>query len=168
VLLREPRRLQIYVAAPLFSEGELAFNLRVTKMLEEHAEVFLPQRDGGKLVDLVSKGVETRAAYRSIYERDVAAIRHADVLFLIMDGRSIDEGAAFELGFAAALKKECVGLQTDPRRLLPLGNNPMIDVPLDVVMRSLDEVGRWVRDAVLRFDGVLLGDKCASAFEPGT
>ena len=140
----EPRRPLVYFAAPLFSEAELSYNLLLTSILERHVDVYLPQRDGGKLVDLVAKGVDIEAAYKSIFERDVQALKDADVLFLLMDGRSIDEGAAFELGYAAALKKSCVGLQTDPRRLLPLGNNPMIQVPLKLVFRNIDEVAKWV------------------------
>lgn len=140
----EPRRPLIYLAAPLFSEAELSYNLLLTGILERHVDVYLPQRDGGKLVDLVAKGVDIEVAYKSIFERDVEALKDADVLFLLMDGRSIDEGAAFELGYAAALKKLCVGLQTDPRRLLPLGNNPMIQVPLKLVFCNIDEVAQWV------------------------
>lgn len=140
----ETRRPLIYLAAPLFSEAELSYNLLLTGILERHVDVYLPQRDGGKLVDLVAKGVDIEVAYKSIFERDVEALKDADVLFLLMDGRSIDEGAAFELGYAAALKKSCVGLQTDPRRLLPLGNNPMIQVPLQLVFRSTDEAAQWV------------------------
>lgn len=142
----EPRRSLIYLAAPLFSEAELAYNRHITGILEQYSDVYLPQRDGGKLVDLVARGVNTEAAYKSIFERDVQALNEADVLFLLMDGRSIDEGAAFELGYAAALNKLCVGLQTDPRRLLPMGNNPMIQVPLRHVFHCTEEVVQWVEN----------------------
>jgi hypothetical protein len=45
----------------------------VTAILERHADVYLPQRDGGKVVDLVANGVERGAAFKSIYDRDVMA-----------------------------------------------------------------------------------------------
>ncbi len=39
----------IYFAGPLFSEAERAFNLGLTKRLEQaNFEVFLPQRDGAE------------------------------------------------------------------------------------------------------------------------
>jgi nucleoside 2-deoxyribosyltransferase len=145
----------IYFAAPLFSEAELAFNVKVAAALERHAQVYLPQRDGGKLVDLVALGVPLDPAYKTIFDRDIEALRESDVLFLLMDGRSIDEGAAFELGFAAALGKACVGLQTDPRRLLPLGNNPMIQVPLTRIFRTVDEASEWTRQFSSRFVGAV-------------
>jgi nucleoside 2-deoxyribosyltransferase len=146
------------VAGPLFSEAELLYNLKLASVLERHMDIYLPQRDGGRLVDLVERGVNVEAAYQSIYERDVQALQEADGLFLLMDGRSIDEGAAFELGFAAALRKVCVGLQTDPRRLLPLGNNPMIQVPLSKVFRNLDEASRWAQSYALEAERLTAQD----------
>lgn len=147
--LLENHRPLVYFAAPLFSEAELAYNLELTLIIEKYVDVFLPQRDGGKVVDLVARGVDRQAAFKSIYERDVQALKEADVLFLVLDGRSIDEGAAFELGFAVALGKYCVGLQTDPRRLLPLGNNPMIEVPLKRILGGKSEVASWARELAL-------------------
>jgi nucleoside 2-deoxyribosyltransferase len=61
-----------------------------------------------------------------VFEGDLEAIRNSDVLLMILDGRAPDEGACFELGYAYSLNKVCVGLQTDVRRLLTIGNNPMI------------------------------------------
>lgn len=146
----ERLRPLLYFAAPLFSEAELAYNLEVTAILEHHVDVYLPQRDGGKVVDLVAKGVRQDTAYRSIYNRDVQALKEADALFLLLDGRTIDEGAAFELGFAVALGKLCVGLQTDPRRLMPLGNNPMIQVPLNCIFTTKAQVEHWAEELVRR------------------
>lgn len=142
----ERLRPLLYFAAPLFSEAELAYNLEVTAILERHVDVYLPQRDGGKVVDLVAKGVGQDVAFRSIYDRDIQALKDANAMFLLLDGRTVDEGAAFELGYAVALGKHCVGLQTDPRRLMPLGNNPMIQVPLSYILTSKAQVERWARD----------------------
>jgi nucleoside 2-deoxyribosyltransferase len=140
----------IYLAGPLFSEAELDFNLALTARIEESLDVFLPQRDGGKLVDLLACGVEERAAYKSIFDRDLRALEAACALLIVLDGRAIDEGAAFELGYAYAHSKLCFGLQTDPRRLLPAGNNPMIEIPLQGIFRSIESVGEWA-DSFARF-----------------
>jgi nucleoside 2-deoxyribosyltransferase len=144
--LPERSRPLVYFAAPLFSEAELAYNIELTALLEEHVDVYLPQRDGGKLVDLIAKGVQREAAFKSIYDRDIHALNESDALFLLLDGRTIDEGAAFELGFAVALGKHCVGLQTDPRRLLPHGNNPMIEMPLKGLFQSKCQMVCWARE----------------------
>lgn len=134
----------LYFAAPLFSAAELSFNLSIARRLDQHFDVYLPQRDGGLLVDLVSRGVGVAAAYQSVFDRDVEALRASDIVLIVLDGRAVDEGAAFELGFAAALKKTCVGLQTDPRRLVPLGNNPMIQCALQAVFADVDSLMSWV------------------------
>ena len=139
----EHDRPLVYLAAPLFSEAELAFNLALTRRIEVSLDVYLPQRDGGKLVDLIARGVDERAAYKSIFERDVQALDAAAAVVIVLDGRTIDEGAAFELGYAYAREKECIGVQTDPRRLLPAGNNPMIEVPLKRIFPSIESVGEW-------------------------
>ncbi|AOE71236.1 hypothetical protein A7317_29095 [Pseudomonas fluorescens] len=133
----------VYLAAPLFSEAELDFNLALTERIEASLDVYLPQRDGGKLVDLLACGVEKRAAYKSIFDRDVRALEAACAVIIVLDGRTIDEGAAFELGYAYAQSKLCFGLQTDPRRLLPSGNNPMIEMPLQKIFHSIESAGEW-------------------------
>lgn len=133
----------VYIAAPLFSEAELAFNIALANRIEVSLDVYLPQRDGGKVIDLVASGVDERAAYKSIFERDIHALDASAAVIIVMDGRAIDEGAAFELGYAYAHSKQCFGLQTDPRRLLPIGNNPMITVPLKGIFASIEEAGCW-------------------------
>lgn len=133
----------VYVAGPLFSEAELAFNMALAKRVEVSLDVYLPQRDGGKVVDLIARGLDKRAAYKSIFERDIHALDAATAVIIVMDGRTIDEGAAFELGYAYAHSKQCFGLQTDPRRLLPMGNNPMIEIPLKNIFAGIEEAGDW-------------------------
>jgi nucleoside 2-deoxyribosyltransferase len=65
---------------------------------------------------------------------------------IILDGRAIDEGAAFELGFATAFGKLCVGLQTDPRRLIASRNNPMIDCALQHIFEDAPSLLRWANN----------------------
>lgn len=136
----------IYLAAPLFSKAELTFNLELTELLEKYLDVYLPQRDGGKVVDLVAKGVPVKDAYKSIFDRDLEALTNAHALLIVLDGRTIDEGAVFELGFAYSTGKRCVGLQTDPRRLLPLGNNPMIECALETIFVDTLEMSTWAKE----------------------
>ena len=141
---RDRRRL--YLAGPLFSVGEKAFNVRVRKLLEPYFSTYLPQEDGILLAEVVA-GKESPSAVdpvsQAIFAGDLSAIRNADVLLAILDGRSIDEGTAFEIGFAYAIGKPCFGLQTDPRRLLPQGNNPMISKSLKQVFTTLETLQNW-------------------------
>lgn len=142
-------RPRVYLAGPLFSDAERTFNALVTEMLEEFTEVYLPQRDGGLMSDMVSNGVPSDLAASRVFQRDMDAIRRADYMIAILDGRAIDEGVSFEVGVAFSLTKRCVGLQTDSRRLAVWGNNPMITGALGTVFHSVDDLVKWVRTSVL-------------------
>jgi nucleoside 2-deoxyribosyltransferase len=82
-----------------------------------------------------------------VFEEDDRMIRQCDILLIVLDGRTVDEGAAFELGLAYGLGKDCYGIQTDVRRLLPYGNNPMIRYPLTEVFGSLAALEAWAQKA---------------------
>jgi nucleoside 2-deoxyribosyltransferase len=136
----------LYFAAPLFSEAERTFNERVVSLLIPFFDVYLPQEHGGLLVDMVDKGMNPNHASSVVFTLDIAALKKCEVVLIVLDGRSIDEGAAFELGYAHAMGKVCYGLQTDPRRLLKIGiNNPMIDCALQQVFSSLDDLLKWAK-----------------------
>jgi nucleoside 2-deoxyribosyltransferase len=134
------RKLFLYLASPLFSSAERRFNEDVAKRLGRHFTVYLPQRDGGLFLDLIKQGLSVDEAAQQIFAIDIKAIEAADCVVAILDGRTIDEGVAFELGYACALRKVCYGLQTDPRRLLPIGNNPMITGALRKIASTLEEL----------------------------
>lgn len=135
--------VKLYLAGPLFSDAEKSFNQNLKKLLTPHFDVYLPQEDGGLLVDMIKKGMHPRLAVQKVFTGDIKAIKNCDMLLIILDGRTIDEGAAFELGFAYALGKPCYGLKTGPRQLLATGNNPMIDCPLECIFKSADELLSW-------------------------
>jgi nucleoside 2-deoxyribosyltransferase len=139
-------RKKIYFASPLFSIAERIDNERLCRALEQWCDVFLPQRDGELIPHLIQRGVSTDDAYRIVFDRDVAAIRDCDALVINLDGRSVDEGAAFELGLAYALGKVCVGYRTDVRVLLPWGINPMISAPLSNTFACIEGLAEWAKD----------------------
>lgn len=137
---------RLYIAAPLFNVAEKEFNVKLKGILSPYFRVYLPQEDGTLLADVTKLAVteaEVIAASQLIFREDIEAIRSVDLLLAILDGRTIDEGTAFEIGFAYALGKTCFGLQTDVRRLLPYGNNPMITHSLQKVFKSTKELKHW-------------------------
>ena len=97
------------------------------------------------MTDLLTCGFQPREATQKVFAQDVVAVRACDALLIVLDGRSIDEGAAFELGLAYALRKLCIGLQTDTRRLAPFGNNPMIEAPLERIFETIDDAVSWLQ-----------------------
>lgn len=134
---------KLYLAAPLFSAAELQFNAELKVRFSRWFEVFLPQEDGGLIVEMVRKGMPREAAIRNVFAVDCKAIEASEVLLIVCDGRTIDEGACFELGYAFALGKLCIGLQTDVRRLLPTGNNPMLEAACFHIFESVEAVENW-------------------------
>jgi nucleoside 2-deoxyribosyltransferase len=118
---------RIYIAGPLFSEGERAFNVMVDAYLHELGyDTFLPQRDGEELHELVQSGMLTLDALKKVFERDISEIQQSDLIVFIMDGRVPDDGACVEIGMAFAMGKECIGLKMDSRSLMHGLDNPMI------------------------------------------
>jgi nucleoside 2-deoxyribosyltransferase len=135
---------RVYLAAPLFSQAERVRNKSLRDAISVFANVYLPQEDGGLILDLVRDGMPVEQAKSKIFEIDIAAIRACDVLVIVLDGRTVDEGASFELGYAFALGKVCVGLKTDPRQLLPIGDNPMIEAALRKLFLEESELVEWI------------------------
>src|ERR1700723_1954254 len=94
------RRIRTYLAAPLFNPRERAFNASLADTLSFCCDVFLPQRDGLLLADLLGDGVPKDVAETRIFERDCLALSECELLIAVLDGAHIDEGVAFEIGFA--------------------------------------------------------------------
>ena len=139
---------KVYLAGPLFSEAERTFNHNLKKLLTPYFDVYLPQEDGGLMVDMIREGMDPKLAAQKVFDGDIKAMEKCDVFLMILDGRAVDEGASFELGFSYAHNKPCYGLKTDPRQLLATGNNPMIDCPLKHIFQSVDELIDWARSLV--------------------
>jgi len=144
-MLGNKLKQNVYLAGPLFSEAERTFNHNLKKLLSSYFDVYLPQEDGGLMVDMIREGMNPKLAARKVFDGDIKAMKECDIFIMILDGRTIDEGAAFELGFSYAHKKPCYGLKTGPRQLLATGNNPMIDCPLEHIFQSVDELIDWAR-----------------------
>lgn len=110
--------MDVYFAAPLFCAAELRFNRDVAGRLEAAGhDVFLPQRDGMETTEVeerpdVGDKAEMMAA---IFELDQRRVGEADVVTAVLDGRTVDEGVALEVGLAYAREIPVVGLRTDRR-----------------------------------------------------
>ena len=143
--------MRIYFAAPLFSQAEREFNVKVTKILRENGfDVFLPQEYSGD-IDVPDTDEKRRKLLTGFFTKDIEAIESSDVLLIVLDGRVPDEGACFELGYAYASGKICVGLKTDSRVsemgtdnamiVGSLGDNIATDIDsLTTILKSIDVI----------------------------
>jgi nucleoside 2-deoxyribosyltransferase len=126
--------VKIYLAGPLFTEAERDFNIRLATRLEKlgHA-VFLPQRDTPQ------DGGADRA--RRVFAADLHGLQGADAVVAVCDGALVDDGTAWEVGYAHARGIPIYGLRTDPRTVRPDERfNLMIEQSLRGLARSIDEL----------------------------
>ncbi|EGQ9572202.1 nucleoside 2-deoxyribosyltransferase [Vibrio alginolyticus] len=135
---------KIYLAAPLFCDSEMNFNIYLESLLSSKFDVFLPQRDNGLVFEKIENGGDIANSLKGVFDGDIEAIKKCDILLILLDGRSVDEGACFELGYAFSLGKQCIGLKTDSRQLMKHGNNPMITQALSSCFASVTELKEWV------------------------
>ncbi|MGY3362467.1 nucleoside 2-deoxyribosyltransferase [Bradyrhizobium sp. GM0.4] len=66
---------RVYLAAPLFSKAERVRNKVLRDAISSFANVYLPQEDGGILLDLVRDGTPVEQAKSQIFHLDIEAIR---------------------------------------------------------------------------------------------
>lgn len=145
---RNPR---LYLASPLFTPRERDFNVELKESLRSAFDVYLPQEDGLLLADLVKQGIDVPVAEKMVFDADIASMSEVDALLAVLDGATVDEGVAFEIGYVHALGKTCVALQTDIRRQLPTGNNPMIGCSISQYFEDVDSLILWARGFSGRF-----------------
>lgn len=138
-------RYRIYLAAPLFSEGERAYNRLVRdQLVGAGQQVHLPQEIGD---DLPSRDLGTT---RAIFSENLAALSESDLVVAVIDGADADSGTAWEIGYAYALNIPVVALRTDFRSV---GTDERVNLMLEqsaVVVTDRDAmVGRLPSPLVL-------------------
>ncbi len=106
--------MRIYVAGARYSEAERAWlDGLAARLRGEGFECFVPHEQSGELTELTPA---------EVYRVDAEARRSASVLLAWLDGPSIDDGTACEIGMFAQLAESdetryrgIVGLVTDLR-----------------------------------------------------
>jgi len=97
--------LKIYMAGPLFSTAELAFNRELAALLRGHGhEVFLPQEHE-----------QRKDQPKAIFESDLKGLDWADIVVACLDGPDPDSGTCWELGYAYGRNKPAIVYRTDFR-----------------------------------------------------
>ena len=100
--------MKLYLAAPLFSEAERAFNLALADALSAAGhEVYLPQRD--------TPNVDGAARTTTVFRANLAAVAKADAVVAVCEGPQVDDGTAWEIGYAYGRNIPVYGLRTDAR-----------------------------------------------------
>ena len=99
--------MRLYLAGPLFTQAERAWNRRLADALADAGhDVFLPQEAVQAIASLEAD---------AIFRVDVEGVRAAGALVAILDGADADSGTGFECGLAFAQGVPIVAVRTDFR-----------------------------------------------------
>jgi nucleoside 2-deoxyribosyltransferase len=137
--------MKIYMAGPLFSTAELAFNSELASLLRRRGhDVFLPQEHEQRK-DLPA----------AIFESDLRGLEWADVVVACLDGSDPDSGTCWELGYAYGRKKLSIVYRTDFRLfegpdpinlMMSESADHVIVMPMAPIADLAAEIGRHLDD----------------------
>ncbi len=137
--------MKVYIAGPLFNDGEKRFNERVDAVIRECGhETYLPQRDGGIIAEMPDT-VNGISKYAFVFNADLEHLKACDLFLFVMDGRVPDEGASFAMGYAYAHGKRCAAYKTDARCVSNGEDNLMLRQSVETVLRNEEELRAFFR-----------------------
>ena len=128
---------KIYIAGPLFTEGERWLLERIDVICREIGyETYLPHRDAG----LFNRDGDSSPFFRQDLER----LQEADAVVAVLNGFDVDSGTAWEMGYFYALGRDAIiGYLHDSRLPHPRAQlNPMIWNSLVALVHDLDALKR--------------------------
>lgn len=132
--------MRIYQAGPLFSEAECNWHKQFKEKLESSGyEVVWP----GELITSDKLEAWGNEAARKIMETDRDALLSCDVVVALLDGTQVDDGTAWEIGFACAKGIPVIGIRTDFRHCGDTDSgkvNAMIQGSVCCIVKSGNEV----------------------------
>lgn len=105
--------MKIYFANVLFSQAELNYNAQLAakiRQLDQTIDLYLPQENDS---------INDKQAYadsKMIAQADTEKLIASDLMVAVLDGLSIDNGVASEIGVAYAKEIPIIGLYTDTRQ----------------------------------------------------
>ena len=136
--------MKIYLAGPLFSEAEQDWLAGLKRQLQEHGyDVVWPC----ELFSQTEISTWGDAASRKIMEGCMDALASCKLVVALLDGTQVDDGTAWEFGFAYAKGIHAVGIRTDARycgETLGARVNAMIAGSIPIYL-SGEELIDWLR-----------------------
>ena len=137
-------RMRIYLAGPLFSEAERMWHLSFKKELEEVGhDVVWP----GELVSNDDIAMWGEDAAKNIMITDIDALLSCDIILALLDGTQVDDGTAWELGYAFCKGIPAFGIRTDFRNAGETKHgvvNAMIEGSLVRIFKNREEAIKYI------------------------
>lgn len=140
---RDFKRPIVYLAAPLFTEGERKWNAHIKEALElgNGVEVFSPWER--------CSGLQSA---REIFAANSRGLEEADLVVAVLNGSQVDDGTAWEIGRFFQLKgaSRVIGLLTDIRQRTEAGEpvNVMIAQSVRCIVRDEGKLIKAAEEAL--------------------
>ena len=129
--------MRVYQAGPLFTEAEQIWHQRLKNELSGAGHDVVWPGDLVSDADVARWGSE---APHRIFAIDKAALEKADIVVALLDGTQVDDGTAWEIGFAHAKGIPVIGVRTDFRHAGETGHsivNAMIEGSCHAIVRDM-------------------------------
>ena len=139
--------MRIYQAGPLFTAAEIRWHKDFKQQLVEAGHVVLWPGDFFTQQEIDTLGAD---APKVIMERDRAAIDDCDAVVALLDGAQVDDGTAWEIGYACAKGKPFGGIRTDFRKAGDTAHgcvNVMIEGSCLGIAKDFEEVLKLLQPA---------------------
>ncbi len=136
--------MRVYLAGPLFSEAEQAWLRNFQLELSVHGYDVLWPYELFDQQEVRTWGSETAG---KIMEGCRDALLGCDIVVALLDGTQVDDGTAWEIGYACANNIPVVGIRTDMRYggEVPNGKvNAMIAGSCRVICESRKDAIEWL------------------------
>jgi len=115
----------IYIAGPLFTEGEKYFLEKVERVCANMGfKTYLPHRDVNQKLDS-----------KIVFEHDLSLLKDIDLVIAVLDGADVDSGTAFEIGYCLANNKPIIGIRTDYRAMAFLNRKNPLSAEMNLMVR---------------------------------
>jgi len=116
---------RIYIAGPLFTEGERIYLEKIEKICSENGFItHLPHRDVNQKLDC-----------KSVFSNDVKLLNDVDIIVAVLNGPDIDSGTSFEIGYGYAKQKYLIGIRTDYRAMAILNRKNPLEAEINLMVR---------------------------------
>ena len=146
--------MKIYFANALFSQADINYNAQLAaqiRNLSPQIELYLPQENN----DINDK--QAYADSKMIAQADTAKLLASDLVIAILDGNTIDNGVASEIGVAYAQKIPIIGLYTDTRQQ-GAGNQQKLDALSQVAENQFHYINLYTT-GLIKLNGTIVNNE---------
>ena len=146
--------MKIYFANALFSQADINYNAQLAaqiRNLSPQIDLYLPQENN----DINDK--QAYADSKMIAQADTEKLLASDLVIAILDGNTIDNGVASEIGVAYAQKIPIIGLYTDTRQQ-GAGNQQKLDALSQVAENQFHYINLYTT-GLIKLNGTIVNNE---------